>query len=173
MLRRLVIVGALAMALSSGFSSPARASNGDKTLGLGADGGVMVPFGGLSDSTGIGLGALVHLEYFMNPTWTVTGRVGFIYHLAKSVGGTDIQLNEIPILGGVKYALAGPLYLAGEIGAFKFGGSNVKSQTKLGITAGAGFTMSAVDVRAGLHILNLGEAGDSMGLMVTAGYNFW
>ena len=46
------------------------------------------------------------------------------------------------------------------------------SDDNLGLTLGAGYRMGDIDIRAGLHFLDLGNAGDFMELVASVGYNF-
>jgi hypothetical protein len=142
---------------------------------IGADAAVAIPFGDFSNGAGIGFGALFRAEYNLIPNLNLTGRAGFIYHLPKDTVIGDIKFYEVPILAGVKYAFADAFYGAAELGlvwgkASTDGGS--ASETNLGFTIGAGYRLDALDFRAGIHILDLGNAGDSTELVLNAGYNF-
>jgi hypothetical protein len=156
---------------------------------LGADADVAVPLGNFSDGAGIGLGALLRYEQAMLPNLNLTGRLGFIYHLPKTqvVPGfsADTKFWTIPVLAGVKFALNQSFYAAGELGLFfnhasvdvsggGFGsGSSSSTETDVGVTLGGGYRTGDLDIRAGLHILDLGHAGDSMAIALNVGYNFW
>lgn len=159
---------------------------------VGADGAVVLPVGNLSDATGLMLGPLLRLEYPVTGNVTVTGRAGYLYGLRKelSVMGSKAKygVSDIPVWGGVEYYFGEGgqgLYLGGEAGlnflSFSVdtdgdpaygGGSSSSSETKLGMTAGAGFRAGDLDFRGGLAIFDLGHAGDSMGVMASVGYSF-
>jgi len=153
---------------------PPAASTSAKGI-IGADAAIAIPFGNLSDVAGIGLGALFRVEYNLIPNLNLTGRAGFIYHLPKDVLGTDVTFYEVPILAGVKYAFADAFYGAAELGLVwgKIStDAGSASETNLAFTIGAGYRLNALDLRAGLNIIDLGNAGDSTELMLNAGYNF-
>ena len=80
----------------------------------------------------------------------------------------------MPILVGAKYGFTDAIYGAAEIGAVygKASCDGCKSDTNLAFTIGAGYRMDALDLRVGLHILDLGHAGDTMELVASVGYNF-
>ncbi|MEK6606124.1 MAG: outer membrane beta-barrel protein [Myxococcota bacterium] len=146
---------------------------------LGADGAIAVPFGNLGDGAGIGIGALVRFEYDVNADMAATGRLGYIHHLAKN----DVTFSEIPIMAGLKYALSGPLYGAGEVGIVHTKAEacvtilgtetcGTGSDDNLALGVGAGYEMGELDLRAQLNILDLGHAGDSTEIGLNVGYNF-
>jgi hypothetical protein len=179
----LVSFAAQAQEAPAGEATPAAAPETTPALAtstaakgiLGVDGALAIPFGNWGDFVGIGIGALFRAEYNLIPNLNLTGRAGLIYHLPKDNGFGDITFYEVPILAGVKYAFADAFYGAAELGLFwgkasADGGST--SETNLGFTIGAGYRMNALDFRAGLHILDLGEAGDTTQLVLNVGYNF-
>ncbi len=160
--------------------APAAAATGGAANLLGVDVAIGVPLGNFGDAAGIGFGPLVRFEHNLIPKLNLTGRVGFIYHLGKDVGTATITYTEIPVLVGAKYDVTDAIYGAAEIGVIRTGASvkiggttGSSSDTNLGLTLGGGYKLNAIDIRAGLHILDLGHAGDSMELVVGAGYNFW
>jgi hypothetical protein len=146
-------------------------STGAKGL-VGVDVLAAFPFGNLADGAGIGFGGLVRGEYGVMPQLNVTARIGYVHHLAKN----EITFSEIPIWLGAKYGFTDQIYGAAEIGlvhAKASFGDLSSSDDNLGFTIGAGYRMGDIDVRAGLHILDLGNAGDSTELVVSVGYNFF
>jgi hypothetical protein len=148
---------------------PAAASTGAKGI-IGADAAVAIPFGTLGDFAGIGIGVLPRYEYTLMPNLNLTGRIGFIFHLSKN----DTSFYEIPILVGGKYGFTDAIYGAAEIGVVygKASCDGCKSDTNLAFTIGAGYRMEALDFRLGLHIIDLGNAGDTMEGVLSVGYNF-
>lgn len=149
---------------------------------LGADGALVLPFGDWGDAAGLGIGATLHYDHPLNENLTLTGRLGYIHHLAKEEGPATFRFSEIPIMVGAKYHLANVpgLYLAGEVGLthMMFGGEvellgqKVEiddSETELGMTLGAGYSMGAWDFAGKLY---LPDIGDATGLMAMVGYNF-
>jgi len=148
------------------------AAGGPKML-IGADLVVALPLGDFGDAFGLGLGLLPRFEYNLMPKLNLTARLGFVYHLEKN----SIKFYEIPVFVGAKYDLTDALYAAVEVGAVR-GTVSIptfpsSSETKAAATIGAGYRVGDLDLRLGLHITNLGEAGKSMELVANAGYNFW
>jgi hypothetical protein len=148
---------------------------------IGADLVLAVPVGDFSDGAGLGIGALVRYEHNLIPKLNLTGRVGFVYHLSKDFGnGGKVNFSSIPVLVGAKYDLTDAIYAAVELGLIhnaataKAGNVSISSsENDLGATVGGGFRIGDIDLRLGLHILDLSDASKSMALVVGAGYNFW
>jgi hypothetical protein len=152
---------------------------------IGGDLFLALPLGNLSDVAVLGIGAMGRYEQAIIPKLAVTGRIGFLYHIPKSDNGLKVTYYSIPVLAGVKYAITDAFYVAGEFGLFwndasesvsgggpaLVGGSS--SEVDAGLTAGVGYRMGLLDFRAGLQILDLGNAGDTFELTAGAGYNFW
>jgi hypothetical protein len=164
-------------------TTPAGATGG---MLLGVDAEVAIPVGDWSNAAGLGFGALGRFEFNAAPKLNITGRIGYIYFLGKDTGFGTSNVHTIPILGGVKYDLTDAIYGAAELGLFNtgisaevdlgaFGGKQTvsSSTTKLGATIGAGMHLGDLDARAGLQILSLGDAGESMMVGLNLGYNFW
>jgi hypothetical protein len=164
----------------------ASAQNASPPNLIAADAQLAIPVGNLSDGAGIGFGVLGRYERNLIPKLNITGRIGFIYHLSKDsssgVGGTaSLNFYTIPILVGVKYDLTNSIFGAAELGIFSnhatasFGGMSVSSgSTDFGITLGGGFRLTdQMEVRLNLHIMDLGNAGDSLALVGGFGYTFW
>jgi hypothetical protein len=154
---------------------------------LGADAELAVPLGKLSDGANPGLGALLRFEYTLLPKLNLTARLGYIHFFGKDTGVGSASYRTIPILAGAKYDLTDTIYAAAELGLFNngwsvdvdfgpaAGGKRTISdhETDLGLTIGAGMRFGEIDGRAGLQILDLGEAGNTMALGLSVGYNFW
>jgi len=153
------------------------AAAGGKKMLFGADLAVGIPVGDLADGAGIGLGILPRFEFTLAPRLALTGRAGYVYHLEKN----SLKFSEIPVLAGVKYDLTDALYGAVELGLFHITASGTypligtvsSSDDNFGATIGAGYRAGDLDFKLGLHILDLGNAGESMELVINAGYNFW
>jgi hypothetical protein len=159
-------------------AAPEAAPTTTSTGGMiaGADVGIALPVGDLADGAGLGIAALGRFEYNVAPKINLTGRLGYIHHLDKN----NVTLSDIPVYAGVKYFLSEQLYGAGELGLNSvkakveiLGTSASNSESNIGAGFGAGYLMDKIDLRAGVNIYDLGEAGKSMTLLVTAGYNFW
>jgi ABC-type amino acid transport substrate-binding protein len=162
--------------------APAAAPAAGK-LTIGVDGAFQLPLGNLADGTGMGFGALVRAEYNLIPSLNGTLRTGYIYSLSKDTAGLKTSLNNIPIWVGGKYFITDMIYGAAEVGLnmltatvsgemFGVSVDTSSSENKFGGTVGAGALIGPLDVKAQLEVLDFGEAGDSMAVMVNVGYNF-
>ena len=56
----------------------------------------MLPIGDWSDASGVGFGALIRAEKALDAQLSVTGRVGYIYHLSKSVSLLGSGRSPLP-----------------------------------------------------------------------------
>lgn len=184
------LVPCLALAVVASVTLPASAEDAAPKARLGADAALLIPVGDMSNATSLMIGPLVHFEYLLSPNLAVTGRLGYLYGLKKSVsaGGATSKygLSDIPVWGGVKYYFgAGTgVYIGGELGLniltasvdnpdSSYGTASASSsETKLGLNAGAGYRAGALDLRGGLSFLDLGHAGATMGLLASVGYSF-
>jgi hypothetical protein len=174
-MKRMILGGAVV--LGAAFATGAAAQEKPKFT-VGADAAVVPPMGDWGDIAGIGFGGLARLEYAFADAISLTGRIGYIHHLPTETGGLDLSTTEIPVLAGAKYML-GSAYVAGEVGMVNFGAEaclddkcSDDSETKLGLTAGAGYRLSGLDLRAQLFVPSLGDLGDIQALMATVGYDF-
>lgn len=155
-------------------------------LAVGADLAFMMPLGNFGDATGPMFGALLKLEYPVSPSLGVTGRAGFLFGLEKETGPVKTSISDVPLWAGVKYYVMAPrdgLWLGAELGlnyfmvsaTTTFLGQEVEvsdSEAKFGAGARAGYRIGAIDIGAGVSILDLGEAGDSLAVLGTVGYDF-
>jgi hypothetical protein len=138
---------------------------------LGVDVLAAFPFGNLGDGAGIGIGGLLRGEYGVMPQLNITARLGYVHHLAKN----EVTFSEIPVWVGAKYFVTEQIYAAAELGLVHVKasvGDFSTSDDNLGFTVGGGYKLGDLDLRAGLHILDLGHAGDSTEIVVSVGYNF-
>jgi len=153
------------------------AATGSKKLVIGADLAFALPVGKLGDGAGFGIGLLPRFEFTLAPKLNLTARLGYVYHLEKN----NVKFSEIPVLVGAKYDLTDALYGAVELGLVHstvsadvpFLGNVSSSDDNPAATIGVGYRAGDADLRLGLHILDLGHAGDSMELVLNVGYNFW
>ena len=181
-------------AQTSGMNTSA--SPGPRGVIVGAEGELAIPIGNYSDATGLGIGASITGEYPVNPMISLTGRIGFQFHLSKSVttpfGSADSHVHALPILvGGHYYFQAQPgttmtsssarqgIFGAAELGFFWLfsgassgGVSASSSDLKFGIGAGAGYQMGALSFRAMIHSHSIGSFGDTLMLTGVVGYEF-
>jgi hypothetical protein len=184
LLRKTLVMTVTLASLTLTLGSAARAEDG----ALGVDGAVVLPIGDWSDISGLGIGALVAGHYDLSPQLAVTGRVGYIHHLSKSVGGSDFSTYEIPVLGGIKYRLGDPgegMYLGAEAGLVSLGAraevenpftgeseSVSDSDIEIGLTAGVGYETGDFDLRGQVFFPSLDHIDDLIGIMGTVGYRF-
>jgi hypothetical protein len=162
-------------------AAPATAAPASGRLIIGADAAFQLPLGNFADATGIGIGALVRGEFNIIPKLNLTFRTGYIYSLDKD----GFSVSNIPAWVGGKYFITDMIYGAAEIGeniliskipdVEVFGvtvGGGSSTDYKFGATVGAGVLLGPLDIKAQFEILSLGDASDSMALMVNVGYNF-
>jgi hypothetical protein len=178
-------IESLALTFTLAAATPAFADDAapTKTKTIGIDGGVALPAGDWGNAAGFGFGALARFEMPLMPKLVLTGRAGYIQHLSKSAGdmggGGDSSASEIPLLAGVRYMFSqkptSAFYGAAELGFFNLrasvdvgGMSQSSSDTKFGMTLGAGYRTGKLDLRGGLV---LPDAGNLVGVMATVGYD--
>ena len=181
-LGRLFMLTTMATLLHVGNASPASAAG----MSLGADGAFAVPLSTWGDVSSVGIGALLRFEVDLTENFTVTGRIGFIFHFDKQQATTATNTSELPILGGVKYYILGEsngFYAAAEVGLVNIWGytsgqvegvliEGSDSELNLGLTLGVGYTHEAIDARVCLIFPDIGELDDAIGILLTVGYDF-
>jgi hypothetical protein len=149
---------------------------GEKKMAIGGDFALAIPVSSaLRDTAGIGIGVLPKFSYAIMEELLGTFRVGYIFHLKKN----DLGFKEIPVLFGAKY-MFGSAYGAAEIGFDHVSvdvpvpgfGTVTGSDTKPAFDIGGGYMIGDIDLRLALFMWDLGHAGDTLELMVNAGYNF-
>jgi len=157
---------ALAPALASADDTPPHRI-------FGVDGIAVVPVGDYANAAHFAGGGLARLEFPIGPAF-ITGRSGVIANAMSDAAMTS--LTFVPIYAGIRYPLGGGAYLAGEMGiTFMFGsaqtgfGTASASDSKLGLTLTGGYRAGALDIRGGLFAP---DAGNAVGLMASAGYDF-
>jgi hypothetical protein len=155
---------------------------------------VLVPFGALSDATGIGAGAMLGGEYRVSPSLSFTGRVGYISGMEQQRSVADFQLassiDTAPFLGGIKYYVIEAqegLFLSAELGAIYVhgtarvvghaGSTNVDanasgSATNFGGLLSAGYQAGRWDLRAGLLAHDAQHIDSSSALVASVGCSF-
>ncbi len=186
MFKRISMMFALALA-GLAFASPAQAG----APKIGAQGAFVLPVGDWSDFSGIGLGALINADYGIDAVkgLQLTGRLGIVHFLGKEIEvlGTTIDgptVNMVPLLVGAKYFFAPSVYGGLEIGANYIIPEEGDSELKFAFTAGLGYMIKDVDLRAFLFLPDLSPDGvnsdgddrsafDFMGIGFTAGYRFY
>lgn len=188
-LSALTLGAAVALSTATAFAQEAgpASSGGDMPLAMGADLAFMLPMGDFGDASGPLLGAMFKLEHALSPNLGFTGRIGYLFGLEKEPApGLKSSITDVPIWAGIKYYVSAPRdgfwvgaeaglnYLTatakGNVLGVEFEASD--SEMKFGAGARAGYRLGAVDIGAGLTMLDLGEAGDSMAVLATVGYDF-
>ena len=159
-----------------GLSAPASADDQEASGNpLSVHGGLYLPVGNWADAAGIGIGANVRYSHALSDVLNVTGGLGLVFHLPKEyplIG--DVSVMEIPVMAGVTYEL-GSLFVFGELGLNLVrvsGDAGSDSETEVALFAGAGYDLGAIDVRGGIMASSISEFGDSMSIVVLAGYEF-
>lgn len=156
-------------------AEPAAAGGkGAKTIGI--DVGGALPLGDFADAADFGIAALGRFEFGINDMLAVTARAGITYWLAKDPIDSYIF---IPIYAGVKYKIGtSGLFAHAELGLTHMrvsvdimGASASDSENKFGAVVGAGYQMNKIQIRAGLWLPSLEDAGDGQAIMATVGYD--
>jgi hypothetical protein len=154
---------------------------------------VVLPLGDWGDAAGLGLGLTLNYEYALNDQLGITGRVGYIHHLATESqfnSAVDINTTEIPVLAGVKYEFVPNIYGQAELGLWHVGysfskGTSPDSVNDFGLALGAGYQLD--NLAFGLEFIMPNAFGKSdievdgtkiakedglSGLMFNAAYTF-
>jgi hypothetical protein len=171
------ILVALSLAVATpALADPAIVASAPPPKTLGIDAIAVLPIGDYADVATLGIGASARLEVPAG-TGFVTGRLGAIFHAMNDHSGLadNTSLTLIPAYVGYRYPL-GSLYIAGELGiTFAYAsvdtpyGVMSDSDSELGFALMAGTRSGALDIRAGLFAP---DAGDAIGLLASAGYDF-
>ncbi len=178
-MKRISLVFGMVAALSSGTALA-------QHVRLGIDATGTIPVGNFSNTYGVGLGGLLRLEVLPLPGFAVTGRAGYIQHFTHSIAGVggnaDATLGELPILAGAKFYTDSGLYGALEVGGTyinpTFSGSLMGISTSSSsfnpsAAVGVGLVVGPLDLRGGLHAVDLGHIGDTLEIGLSAGFNFF
>ena len=159
-------------------AAPAGESAAAGTISASVDGAFVLPLGDWADIAGVGMGVMVRAGYQIQDKLQATARLGYIYHLAKDVGGVDIETSDVLILAGARYDL-GPAAVDVATGfsilSVSAGGSD-DSNNRIPLMIGASVPVAPVEIGASLLIPNLLLTEDNedmqMGIMATVGYKF-
>lgn len=140
----------------------------------------VLPVGDLSKAFSAGLGATLGIDVALTPKVFLVGRTGYIHHFPAS--GIDASLAAIPIWGGARYGFSGIEggYLEGTLGptllvaSARVGavGRVSDSEVRVGMALGGGYRIGKLDLGGRAVFYDVGEAGDSMGLMAHVGWSF-
>ena len=129
----------IAIILVAAFSTAKVHAQGFK-IGLGAEGAL--PLGNLKNLYNFGAGATIRASFGIDESSAVTLTSGAIAFIPKDLNsGIDLkaQLN-IPIKGGFKYNLAGPMYAIAEAGVTIVKSYYPDASGNLQSTTGSSFT---------------------------------
>jgi hypothetical protein len=115
------------------------------SIGFGAEAGV--PVGDLKNASDFGIGGMGWIAYDVDPSLTLTGKVGYISFSGKSPAPS---LNIVPILVGGRYMLTPAMevtsmrsYIGVDAGLYSMSASGFNSSTKFGIAPALGAQFSA------------------------------
>ncbi len=156
---------------------------------LGLDAAVLVPVGALSSTAGNGNGVgmsyavFVRYEQKTAPNMSLTARLGGLRGSAKDSGLGSWALDAYSALVGGVYRLqpsSDGIFLSGEVGAnmVQFRAPNTTQnstgafETKLGAVLGAGYRTDVLTFRAALNLLDVSKAQDTMGVLISVGWDF-
>jgi len=168
-MKKLVLAGLLVVMLA-----PA-AQAGGLGLTIGVEGAFVLPMSDWGDATGVGFGGMAKGAFSFTDEMSVSFRIGYLYHLSKSVGGMDVSSSELPILVGFRYQTALGLYGDLALGMVNCGAEvegNSDSEMKFGMLAGVGFNIMSLNFSANFFAPNLGHVDEVMGLLFIVGYDF-
>ncbi len=183
-MKNLILTAFLAFALLLPPNVLARHRMPIQRFSVGADAGIQIPLGEFADSAGIGLSGTVQAEYILTPTLLLSARAGFIYHIEKH----NVQFDQIPMLGGVKYSFddSFPFYLTVEAGYFivekqlpnpgllvydaseNFG---MNQYNRFGGILGVGHPFGDFEVGMNLSFWDILHISQRMGIGITVGFN--
>lgn len=168
--------GAAPAAPAAAPEAAPEAGKGTKTVG--ADAAFVLPLSDYSDVADAALGVFGRFEYGINAQLAVTGRLGFLYNLDKSVAGVSPTTYMIPVYVGAKYSIGtSGLFADAELGlnyistsVDVMGMSQSQSDTKFSFLAGPGYQKGKLSARALLFFTQ----GDKnlIGIMANVGYDF-
>jgi hypothetical protein len=156
---------------------------GDPTVGgppntIGGDVLFVLPTGDYGDVANLGIGIAGRFSHALNPQLSITGRLGYIYHLVDDALGDDFSVAMILVYGGARYMLKpmpnGGIFGFGELGinhvAVSFGDID-DSEDDLSLNLGAGYQTGQIEARGSLFYTS-GDEDSLVGLMLGVGYNF-
>lgn len=162
---------------------------------IGADVTLAIPFNDWGDVAGLGFGVFGRYEQHLAPFLAATGRLGYVYHLSQETSAAGItvksQVSVVPLLVGARYSFVPAIFVHAEIGPVLVNsstdttgvpgvpgttGSN-SNDFKLMVSIGGGYRLANVGpgsllLSAYLQMVSLADAGDTMQLAATAGYDF-
>lgn len=192
-MRKLLLVAALVVAPTFAFAEETAPVAPVQQHHLAVAPQVVMPMGDWGDYASLGFGLTLNYEYALNDQFGITGRVGYIHHLAteaEGLSGVDVNTSEIPVLAGVKYEFIPNFFAQAELGLWHVSynmskGTSPDAVNDLGLALGAGYKMD--NLAFGLEYIMPNAFGKSdikvdgtkvgtedalSGLMVNAAYTF-
>ncbi len=187
-----------ALTLVAGASITHDVQAGDNMVGI--DFATLIPVDDFGDRTGPLLGPLLHLELPSNTALALTARAGYLFGLSTDTnagiaglasGEASSRVSVIPVWAGAKaYFMGKPEgpYAAVEIGLNymmlrtdgcvtitgfrRCADFEDDNSAEFGMNLGLGYRYRQLDLRSSLAMLDLGNAGKTMGLLFSAGISF-
>lgn len=168
--RVLAALAFIALAVLVGPASARQESFGVDVTGLG-----VIPLKHYEPSVGPALGGLVGFELEAFPSFSITGRGGYIAHTRRD----DFSRSLVPILGGLKItSYDSPLYVAGEVGRVKvrdrYDGSDSsvgdRRATRTAWGVGVGSAVDRLDLRVSMHFWDAANLRKSAALDVSLAF---
>jgi len=155
---------------------------------LGVDAAAQIPVSSsFRNQNALGVGGLLRVELTLIARQNLTLRGGYIYglkhHFQDTFQDLDYKTSTLPIWIGGKYFVTDMIYGAVEVGydrlKWSYSGTlagvpsyNSGTSSKYGGTVGAGVLIGPLDLKAQLEVLDIGHAGDTVAVMINAGYSF-
>ena len=157
----------LCIAIITATISTNAQKNKDSNIGFNVGAELGIATGNLNSVYSFGLGATANLEYKVNDKTTALLNSGIIQFIGKKVPGTALKYRNsasIPVLGGVKYALADNFYGQAALGFTIFSGAGGFS--RFTYSPGLGFKANEkVDIL--LKYTGFANAGGAFGVRVS------
>ncbi len=157
---------------TASFVSFSQSSGSSNPLSFSVGAEAALPVGDLGLGTSFGIGASAQIDYMVAESVAVTGNVGYINFVGKSVNGvTGSSIGIIPVLAGIKYHFNDQFYGSAQLG-MSFASVNGDSQSGLTFAPGVGYKINEqFDVMAKYTSVSLkGWTASAIGLRVA--YNF-
>ncbi|MEZ4264975.1 MAG: hypothetical protein R3F39_01255 [Myxococcota bacterium] len=182
-IRAVVLLAVFLIPLGASSASWAKQrSERPATHSIGADFLFVVPVGDYADITNVGFGLLGRYELRLIPEFALTGRVGFVGHVAKKVtNNLKLRTWELPVLVGGRYYSKIGIWAGAELGLVVMGFrasfpntqfsslSRTDTDAKFGIMLSGGYRWRDLDFGVALFVPDI---DDYLGITFTVGYTF-
>jgi Outer membrane protein beta-barrel domain len=168
-MKKLVLLSFAALCAVSSFAQKKSSSDG-----MSYQGGLEIgmPMGDLGEATSFGIGASGKVNFPMGDKSAITGSVGYMTFLGKTVLGYSVpSFNVIPVKVGFKYMLSDAFYAEPQIG-YSFTSSAGESTGALTYAGNLGYIIGEnLDISARYEAMSKNSTSLSfIGLRV--GYSF-